>query len=65
MLESLNALGSGWHSRADLARQLNLRRLQQADAFALEYLVAQGLIQAERRPTHKPIRERWEYRVIE
>jgi hypothetical protein len=56
-------LGNGWHSRAEIARQLDRPRLTTYDGAALDLLITSGRIEAERHPIEGPIRERWEYRV--
>lgn len=62
---ALVALGPGWHGRREIAQQLNRRKLQTADGLALDWLVMQGRVEAERHAIDAPIRERWEYRLKE
>jgi hypothetical protein len=63
MLEALERCGSGWHSRAEIAEALNKQRLTDADVLALDYLIKEGLIEAERHEIDAPIPVRWEYRI--
>jgi hypothetical protein len=62
---TLVALGPGWHGRPEIARQMGKSRLQAVEAMALDLLIMQGRIEAERHEINAPIRERWEYRVKE
>lgn len=63
LYKALSELGDGWHSRADIARQLNRPRLTTYDGAALDLLVTSARIEAERHEIEGPIRERWEYRL--
>jgi hypothetical protein len=60
---ALEALGPGWHSRADLAAALNKRRLSAYEQAALDTLVESGRVIAEQHTIDAPIPQRWEYMV--
>ena len=42
IVEALEALGAGWHTRMDIARALNKNRLNPADIAVLEVLAETG-----------------------
>jgi hypothetical protein len=64
LMDALNALGEGWHSRAELAAHLGKKRLNGAEATALDLLAAHGIIErqgvigGEYQNTHG-----WQYRT--
>ena len=63
LFEALKALGAGWHSRAELARQVGKTRLNPFDIALLEVLRESGLIEAEQHPASGPITYKWMYRI--
>jgi hypothetical protein len=46
----LQALGSGWHTRADLAKKLYKNHLNPVEIAALEMLVAEGRVERLTQP---------------
>jgi hypothetical protein len=56
-------MGSGWHSRADLAKALNKNRLNPADCLLLDVMVSQGLLERSMAQTTSPTINRWLYRI--
>ncbi|MEP7284326.1 MAG: hypothetical protein ABI947_01000 [Chloroflexota bacterium] len=65
LYQTLLALGVGWHGRAEIAAQLGKRQLSSYDGAALEVLIQEGRVEAERHEIDSPIPVRWEYRIIE
>ena len=65
IVAALRALGSGWHSRADLAGQLGKKKLNPAEVAILDLLVAEGRIEASLKSTSLPHISSWLYRVQE
>jgi len=65
LFAALQALGSGFHSRAEIAAHLKKSRLIAYDVAALDLLVMQGRVEAEQHAIDAPIQQRWEYCVKE
>src|SRR5258708_25854930 len=63
LVAAIQARGPGWNGRAEIAAYLGKPRLVASDASALDLLIMQGRIEAERHEIDAPIRERWEYRA--
>ncbi|MHB8628774.1 MAG: hypothetical protein ACYDBJ_18060 [Aggregatilineales bacterium] len=63
LYQALQELGSGWHTRQEIADYLGKSRLTGHDASALDLLVMQGRIIAERHEIPPPttIERRWVY----
>jgi hypothetical protein len=65
LLETVKALGPGWHDRQSIAAYLAKNRLNPVEVTALELLVRAGKLEKEMQPTVQPHIHRWAYRVKE
>ncbi len=65
LYRALVACGPGWHSRAELAKQMGKNRLNPFDTTLLDVLRDAGRIEAEQQDTPGPITYKWVYRVKE
>jgi hypothetical protein len=66
MLSALEALGPGWHSRAELAAHLGKTKLNPVDIIALDTLAALGRIDRRMQPMPgRPQVNQTEYRIEE
>jgi len=63
LLDAVKAARGVWLSRQDIAHTMGKNRLNPGDTAMLEMLTAQGLIEAQERPTSAPSGYRWEYRA--
>jgi hypothetical protein len=63
LIAAIEQCGPGWHSRAEIAQQLNKRRLSAYETAVLDTLVESGRVEAEQHRIDAPIQVRWEYRL--
>jgi hypothetical protein len=65
LLEALESLGPGWHSRAELAANLNKKRLNGAEVMLLDVMTEQGRLERKLIPGGLPHLQQYVYRIPE
>lgn len=65
VFNALQALGRGWFSRAEIARQLNKNQLNPVESTALDLLVREGKLEKTSQPAGKGNVTKYVYKVKE
>lgn len=63
LVSALQALGPGWHSRAEIAAQLKKRRLNPAEVVIFDVLVSKGKVEKRSEPGKRANISQWVYKL--